>query len=90
VMHEDRCARFIGARDGVAIIRYLDDRHPLAVPLETLSLPAEKQNYAAPRATARPDARQAGSSPARPRMGIRAEVGRLPRRHPQRRPVVRP
>lgn len=90
VMHEDRRARFIGARDSVAIIRYSADRNPIAVPLEALSLPAEEQDYSEAPAHARADARQAGAAPHRSRLVVRPEMGRLSRHHPQRRAGLRP
>ena len=43
VMHGDRRARFIRMSDGAAIIRHWDDSHPVAVPLESLSLPPADQ-----------------------------------------------
>jgi len=43
VMYGDRRARFIRASNGAAIIRRSGDSHPLAIPLETLSHPPEKQ-----------------------------------------------
>jgi hypothetical protein len=74
VMHGDRRARFIRVSDGAAIIRHWGGSQPVAVPTETLSLPPEK-----------PDARQVGTAPNRLRPLVRAEMGRLPRRHPRRR-----
>jgi hypothetical protein len=90
VMHGEQRARFIRVTEGAAIIRHPDDSHPVAVPLETLSLPREQHGYSGPRATARADARQAVTSPKRSRLGLRAEVGWLSRHHPQRRPLLRP
>jgi hypothetical protein len=80
VMHGDQRARFIRTSAGAAIIRRCGDSHPVAVPLETLSLPPEEQGD---------PTREAGSTPNRLRLGLRAE-GRLPRRHPRRRPLLRP
>jgi len=88
VMHGGRRARFIRMSDGAAIIRHCGGGHPVAVPLETLSLPAEKQADPAPRSTVR--ARPASASPDRSQTGGRADMGRFPRRHPQRRPLLRP
>jgi hypothetical protein len=76
VMHGDRRARFVRMSDGAAIIRYWDDSRPVAVPPETLSVPPAKQGYFGT------DARSAGGSADRPRLGLRAEVGRLPRARP--------
>jgi hypothetical protein len=90
VIHNGRRARFIGARDGLAIIRYLGDRNPIAVPLETLSLSSGEQDYSGRRATASADAGEAGAAPYRSRLVVRAEMGRLSRPHLQRRPVLRP
>jgi hypothetical protein len=39
VMHEERRARFIRVSEGAAVIRHCDESGPVAVPLETLSLP---------------------------------------------------
>lgn len=89
VIHGEQRARFIRASDNAAIIRRCGDSHPVAVPLETLSMPDE-QDYPALRPTAGADARQAGITSNRPRRGARAETGRLPRHHPQRRPLLRP
>src|SRR3954470_21122856 len=90
VMHGDRRARFIRMSDGAAMIRHSGSSHPVAVALETLSLPPEERDYPAPRGAARADARRAGASPTRSRLGLRAETGRFPRHHPQRRPPLRP
>jgi hypothetical protein len=90
VMHGDRRARFIRMSDGAALIRHSGSGHPVAVALETLSLPPEERDYPAPRGAARADARRAGASPTRSRLGLRAETGRFPRHHPQRRPPLRP
>ena len=87
VMHGDRRARFIRISDGAAIIQHWGNSHPVAVPPEALSLPPEKQQYPALRA---PDALQAGPTSHRPRLVVRAEMGWLPRHHPQRRPLLRP
>lgn len=77
VMHGDRRARFIRVKNGTAIIQHWGDSHAVAVPLEALSIPAEKPRYPAMRA------------PRRSRRVIRAEMGWLPRDHRQRRPVLR-
>jgi hypothetical protein len=88
VMHGDRRARFIGVKNGAAIIQRWGDSHALAVPLDSLSLPPEKQHYPALRARSGTDAHQAWVTP-NSRRQARAG-GWLPRRHPQRRPVLRP
>ena len=90
VMHKDERARFSGASGGAAIIRHPGDRHPLAVPLDALSLPPEEQGNAAKRVAARANARQAQSAPDRSGLVVPAEVGWLSRDHPQRRPMLRP
>jgi hypothetical protein len=92
VMHEDRRARFIRISDGAAIIQHWGHSHPVAVPPETLSLPPAKQHDPEPRAPAEADARQARPAPTshRSRLVVRAEMGWLPRHHPQRRPLLRP
>jgi hypothetical protein len=79
VVHRDRRARFIRVSDGAAIIRYWDDSRPVAVPLETLSLPPEEQPYPVRRAAAGADARRAGTSAGELRLGFRAGAGRAPR-----------
>jgi hypothetical protein len=90
VMHKGRRARFIRVRNGAAIIQHWGGSHALAVPLDTLSVPPQKQRYPAQRATAGADARQAGTSPNRSPLVVRAEVGWLSRHPPQRRPLLRP
>jgi hypothetical protein len=82
VNHGDRRARFIRMSEGAAIIRHCGESHPVAVPLETLSVAPETKRYPALRAPVRADAREAGASPSRPRQGFRAGVGRLPRARP--------
>ena len=77
VMHQDRRARFIRVSEGAAIIRYWDDSRPVAVALETLSLPPEEQPYWVRRAPAGADARRAGSSAGVLRLSFRA--GQAPR-----------
>ena len=77
VVHRDRRARFIRVSDGAAIIRYWDHSHPVAVPLETLSLPPEEQPYPVRGAPHGADARRAGSSASV--LGFRAGAGRAPR-----------
>jgi hypothetical protein len=79
VIHEDRRARFIRVSDGAAIIRYWGDSHPVAVPLETLSL-----------LPAGADARRVGPSPVHSRLKVRVETRRPPRHQPRRRPPLRP
>ena len=81
VMHGNRRARFIRVSDGAAIIRYWGDSRPVAVPPQTLSLPPAKQPDPALRAPAGAEPRKAGSA-VRPWLGVRAEVGRLPRPRP--------
>ena len=79
VLHGDRRARFIRMSDGAAIIRHSGSNHPVAVALETLSLPPGERD----------DARPAGAFPSRSRPGLLA--GRRFPRHPaQRRPPLRP
>jgi hypothetical protein len=90
VMHGDRRARFIRVENGAAIIQHWDNSQALAVPLNSLSLPPEKQHYPALRAPCGTDARQAGAAPNRRRQVARAEIGWLPPRHPRRKPVLRP
>jgi hypothetical protein len=90
VMHGDRRARFIRMCDGAAIIRYWGESRSVAVPPETLSLPPPKQRQPAQRAPVGTDAREAVASTNRSRLGVRAKVERLPRHHPQRRPLLRP
>lgn len=90
VMHGDRRARFIGIRNGDAIIRHWGDHDPVAVPLETLSFPPAKQPYSALRAPGEVAARRARQNPTRPREAARTEVERPPRHHPHRRPLPRP
>lgn len=90
VMHGDQRARFIGVTDGAAIIRHWGSSDSVAVPLETLSLPREEPRYPPPGAPARADARQARPPARRSQLGIRAEMGRFPRHHPRRRPVLGP
>jgi hypothetical protein len=90
VMHGDRRARFIRISDGAAIIQHWGNSHPVAVPPETLSLPPQKQRHRALHAPAGADARQAGPTSHRPRLVVRADMGWLPRHHPQRRPLLRP
>jgi hypothetical protein len=90
VTHGGRRARFIRISDGAAVIRHWGDSDPVAVPPEALSLLPEKQRHSMQRAPAGTDARQAGATPHRPRLLIRAERGSLPRHHPQRRPLLRP
>lgn len=82
VMHGDRRARFIRVCNGAAVIRYWDDSRPIAVPLETLSLPPTKQSDLALCAPDGPGARKLGSSAGRPRLTLRAAIGRLPRARP--------
>ena len=89
VMHGEQRARFIRMSDGAAIVRHWGSSHPVAVPLEALSLPAGEPGYPALRGAARADARRAGASPKRSRLGLGAE-GRFPRHHSQRRPLLRP
>jgi len=81
VMHGDRRARFVRISDGDAIIRRWGDSHPITVPLETLSLPAP--------ADARERVAPPMPTPQR-QPSARAEMGRLLRRHPRRRPLLRP
>jgi hypothetical protein len=89
VMHGDRRARFIRFSNGAAMIRGWGDSQPVAVAPETLSLlPATGHSGLRPPAGAA--ACQAGASPERPRLVVRAEMGRLPRHHPRRRPQLRP
>lgn len=90
VMHEDQRARFIRMSNGAAIIRRCSDSQPVAVPPETLSLPPEEQGHSSSRAPAGADARQAWPSANRPRLVVRAEMGRLSRHPRQRRPPLRP
>jgi hypothetical protein len=90
VMHGDQRARFIRMSEGAAIIRHGADSRPVAVPLHALSLPPEEQRYSPVRATAGANARQAGASSNRSRLGVRVEMGRLSRHHPHRRPLLRP
>ena len=90
VLHQDRRARFIGISDGAAIIRHWGDSQPVAVPLETLSLPPANQSYPALQAPARTAARQAGGVPNRARPVVRVEMGRRPRHHLQRPRLLRP
>jgi hypothetical protein len=80
VMHRDRRARFVRISDGAAIIRRWGDSHPVAVPLETLSLPAPGGA----------DAGQRVPTPKRPQPSARAETARLLRHHPRRRQLPRP
>lgn len=42
VVHEGRRVRFIGVHDGAALVRHSGDSHPVAVPLDALSLPSPK------------------------------------------------
>jgi hypothetical protein len=90
VMHGDRRARFIRVKNGAAIIQHWGDSHAVAVPLEALSIPAEKPRYPPMRAPAGASARQAGATPGRSRLVVRTEMGRLAHDHPQRHPVLRP
>lgn len=90
VMHEGRRARFIRIGDGVAVIRHCGGSDAVTVPLETLSLPPEEQEYPALRRTARTDARQAWSSTNPPGTGVRAGLDRRSHRRPQGRPLLRP
>lgn len=90
VMHGSRRARFIRMRNGAAIIQHWGDSHAVSVPLETLSIPAEKQHYPARGAPAGANARQARATSDWPGLVVRAEVGWLPRHRPQRRPLLRP
>lgn len=90
VMHGNRRARFIRMRDGAAIIRCWGESRSVAVPPDTLSLPPAKQRQPARRAPVGTDAREAGASTNRPRLGVRAKVEQLPRHRPQRRPLLRP
>jgi hypothetical protein len=90
VTHNGRRARFIRVKNGAAIIQHWGDSHALAVPLDTLSVLPQKQRYPAQHAPAGAEARQIGTTPNRSRLVVRAEMGRLPRHHPQRRPLLRP
>jgi hypothetical protein len=83
VMHEGRRARFIRISDGAAIIRHCGGSHNVTVPLDALSLPTDEQVDPAL-------ARRTGGSAGRPRIRVRAEMERRPRRHPHRRPLLRP
>jgi hypothetical protein len=85
VMHGDRRARFIGMSEGAAIIRHCGSSHPVAVALETLSLPPAETDV-----VARADARQAVALLNRSRLRLRTDLGRFRRKHPQRRPLLRP
>jgi len=76
VLHGDRRARFIRMSDGAAIIRHAGSTHPVAVALETLSLPPGEPGHAALRGADRSEPRPAG--------------GRFPRHRAQRRPPLRP
>jgi len=89
VLHGDRRARFIGMHDGAAIIRHSGDDHPVAVPLETLSLPPAKTDSPR-RASAGASAREDRSTPGRSGLVTRAKMGWLPRHHRQRRPLLHP
>ena len=90
VIHDDRRARFIRISEGAAIIRHWGDSHPVAVPPETLSLPATTQPDRAVRAPAGAKARPAGATPSPPRRAVRARVGWLPHHHPRGRQPLRP
>jgi hypothetical protein len=83
VMHGDRRARFIGMSEGSAIIRHCGSSHPVAVALETLSLPPAEEAHVAARA----DPRLAGTLS---RLRLRTDMGRFRRNHPHRRPLLRP
>ena len=85
VMHEDERARFIPASDGAAIIRHSGDRHPVTVPLESLSLPAEEPDDSGAHSIG---ARRAGVAFRRQQLRSQ-ELGRLSRPHPHR-PALRP
>ena len=87
VMHGDRRARFVRMDHGAAIIRHWGADQPVAVALETLSLPPEEQDSPALRPTARVT-RQAGAFPNRRLLGLRGRWGGFHR--PQRRPLLRP
>src|SRR5215472_16638276 len=77
VMHGDRRARFIRVSDGEAIIRSCGDSCPVAVPLETLSLPQAREHDRQPHLPpARADARRTRAAPSRRRP---AHVGSMPR-----------
>ena len=89
VLHGGRRARFVRMSDGAAIIRHVGDDRPVAVALETLSVPSQEVDSAAPRASATRIPRQSWASPSRRWLGLRAGIGPLPRR-PQRRPALRP
>ena len=90
VLHGDRRARFIRMDDGGAMIRHWGESHPVAVPLEALSLPSPKADYAPLRAPAGARARQARATPGRARLVVRAQTGWLPGHHRQRRPLLHP
>lgn len=90
VMHGNRRARFIRIHKGAAVIQHWGDSHAVAVPFERLSVPPQKQPYPALRAPAGAIARETGTGSRQRGPGVRAETGRLPRRHPQRRPLLRP
>jgi hypothetical protein len=90
VMHGDRRARFIRISDGAAIIHHWGDSHPIAVSLETLSLPSASEHHPVPRAPAGADTRRVGTTSSRRRRVVRAGAGLLPRHHPQRRPRLDP
>jgi hypothetical protein len=76
VMHEGRRARVVRMSGGAAIIRPWGSSESITVPVEALSLPPADET--------------AGGDARRRRTVARAEMGRLPRRHPQRRPALRP
>jgi hypothetical protein len=90
VMHGDRRARFIRISDGAAIIQHWGESQVVSVPPKSLSLPPVTERYPAPRPSAGAYSHQAWAPIKRPRLGVRAETGRLPRHHPQRRPELRP
>lgn len=75
VMLGDRRARFIRVSDGAAIVRSCGDSRPIAVPLETLSLPLANQPHHSPYSPARADARHARVAPGRAR---RVALGSMP------------
>jgi len=75
VMLGDRRARFIRVSDGTAIVRSCGDSRPVAVPLETLSLPPATEHLRSPYLPARADARRARVGPCRLR---RVALGSLP------------
>lgn len=83
VVHGDRRARFIRMKNGAAIIQHWGDSHALAVPVETLSLPPEKQRSVALGAPT-------GATPRGRPLVVRTNPGWLPRRHGRRRPALRP